>query len=366
MGKIRLIILFAFASLSVKAELKQCAGVQLKQPVTFVLPAQAGASADLVARRLQLELQKQHNIRVIVENKPGGNGNIGAVYASTCVDTAGSCFFMAQSSEMTLNTQVPGAPYQLSSFHPTALIATQPHILVCNKSKVPKVDSVKDLVGMLKSYDRFFGIENGKKTVNQNRKGDDPHFFFADAGSSNFTGVMSLNFAGTIGVDYGQSGVISVPYRGTRDAFQSVLQGDSDCMFASAYMVKGLMTKGNAKNLVVLGNTGDRDLEIEGVKIPALKGIKDLESFGNHTNWIGLFASPKINKKVNECWNAMVDEIMFQPEFLKFLNQNGMLRPAELAVTPETFDSFVKSDFVSKKAFFKKTQKAPMIPGGTQ
>src|SRR5947208_13037476 len=120
------------------------------KPVRIIVPYPAGGTSDILARTIGQRLSESLGQPIIVENKPGANGNVGAdLVAKAPAD--GYMLLLADIGALVISPSVyPTLPFDpVKDFAPVTMVAYSPHILVVHPS-VP-VTSVKDLVAFAKS-----------------------------------------------------------------------------------------------------------------------------------------------------------------------------------------------------------------------
>jgi tripartite-type tricarboxylate transporter receptor subunit TctC len=120
------------------------------KPVTVVVPFPAGGGTDAFARPLFAQLTKQLGQQVIIDNKGGAGGNIGATIAAKAPPD-GYTWFMGAVHHTIAPALYPKLDYSLSKdFEPVALLASVPQVIVVNPQKVP-VKDLKGFIGYLNS-----------------------------------------------------------------------------------------------------------------------------------------------------------------------------------------------------------------------
>src|SRR5712671_4452232 len=120
------------------------------KPVRIIVPYPAGGTSDILARTIGQRLSESFGQPVIVENKPGANGNVGAdLVAKAPAD--GYTLLLADIGALVISPSVyPALPFDpVKDFAPVTMVAYSPHILVVNPA-VP-VNSVQELVALAKS-----------------------------------------------------------------------------------------------------------------------------------------------------------------------------------------------------------------------
>ena len=106
------------------------------KPVTLVVPFTAGAANDVLARTLAAEMRESLG-SVIVENKPGANGNIGAEFVKRAAPD-GHTLLVANDSYLILAAMSPSLPYDmLRDFDPVIRANNLPFFLIVNQDAIP-------------------------------------------------------------------------------------------------------------------------------------------------------------------------------------------------------------------------------------
>ena len=187
------------------------------KPIRIIVPYPAGGTSDILARSVGQKLSEAWGQPVIVENKPGANGNVGAdMVAKAAPD--GYTLLLADIGSLAISPSVyPTLPFDpVKDFAPVTMVAYSPHILVVHPS-VP-VSSVKELVALAKT-------KPGKLNFAISGLGGAPH-------------LAGVDFALRTGIDW-----VYIPYKGGAQAIADVAGGQADVtlngMLASYPLVKG-------------------------------------------------------------------------------------------------------------------------------
>src|SRR5512145_990069 len=126
-----------------------CAQGWPTRPVRIVVPFAPGGTTDVLARALAPELQKALGQPVIVDNKAGAGGNVGAAEVAKA-NPDGHTLLMGTVGTHAINAALyPGLPFDpIRDFAPITLVANVPNVLVMNpaRAKTARIDSVADLV----------------------------------------------------------------------------------------------------------------------------------------------------------------------------------------------------------------------------
>ena len=175
------------------------------KPVTVIVPFPAGGGTDAFARPLFAQLTKQLGKQVIVDNRGGAGGNIGATLAARSAPD-GYTWFMGAVHHAIAPSVYARLDYNLANdFVPVALIASVPQVIVVNPQRVPAKD-LKELLALLRST-------GGKLN-------------YASAGNG-----TSHHLAGELFKLQTKTAIGHVPYKGAGPAIQDLIGGQVDLMF---------------------------------------------------------------------------------------------------------------------------------------
>jgi tripartite-type tricarboxylate transporter receptor subunit TctC len=290
------------------------------KPVQIIVSVSAGGSIDTIARAIAEELAKSLGQPVIVENRPGANGNIAA---SAVARAAPDGYTLLATGGSTLNLnphlykQLPFDP--LKSFAPITLTARTNLILVVH----PKlnVNTVEEFVALAKS-------RPGKLN-------------YGSAGSGSLIHIASELFNDAAGVDTNH-----VPYKGLSPAVNDLLAGEIDFMFDSATTMPHIKA-GKLKALAVVGPNPLRALP--DVKVLAAHGIKGVEIA---SGWHGLFAPAGTPPEIVNRLNAELQKILASPKIQERISALGA-EPA--ASTPAELAKLLASDIERLGPIVRKT-----------
>jgi tripartite-type tricarboxylate transporter receptor subunit TctC len=228
------------------------------KPIHVVVTVSAGGSIDTIARSIGEALAQKLGQPVIIENRPGANGNIAAAAVARSAPD-GYTLMVTGGSTLNLNPflyrELPFDP--MKSFAPVSLTARTNFILVVH----PKlgVDTVEAFVALAKAKPR---------TLN-----------YGSAGSGSLIQIATELFNTVAGVETNH-----VPYKGLAPAVNDLLAGQIDFMFDSATTINHIQA-GRLKALAVIGPN----------RLPALPQIETLAEHGIKgvevaSGWHGMFA----------------------------------------------------------------------------
>ena len=227
------------------------------KPVTLVVPFPAGGGTDTFARPFSVQFSKQTGKTLVIDNRGGAGGNLGAGVAAKAAPD-GYTLFMGAVHHSIAPSMYPKLDYDLErDFVPLAMVASVPHVLVVNPKNVP---------GDFKAFMDMVRSKPGK-------------FNYGSAG-----GGTSHHLAGELFKLQSKTFITHIPYRGAGPALQDLIAGNVDMMFdglgSSAQHIKG----GRIKALMVSGNK--RNPAFPDVPCAAELGLPDY----NVTTWYGLWA----------------------------------------------------------------------------
>lgn len=293
------LLLLAFISLQAAAQ-----GYPSK-PVRLVNPFTAGGPLDLMGRILSERLSGALGKPVIVENKPGAAGNVGAAEVARAAPdghTALLTLFSIVTSNPHLYDRLPFDP--LKDFAPVTAIATQDSVLIAHPD-VP-ARSVKELI----AYAR----------ANPGRVN------YASAGKASPGHLTAEYFRLKSGTE-----LTHVPYKGNAEAIRSVLSGDTHIMFTPATGALPQIKAGKLKALAVY----------LAESIDELPGVPSLEGFDHRTMpfWYGLLVPAKTPREIVQRLNAETVKALRDPQTVK--NLRGA-RIFVIASTPEEFGAMMR------------------------
>ena len=248
------------------------------KPVTIVVPFPVGGGTDAFARPLSAQLSKQLGQQVLIDNKGGAGGNLGATVAARAAPD-GYTWFMGAVHHAIAPSIYPKLDYNLAGdFVPIAMISSVPQVIVVNPQRVTATD-LKGLIAHLKA-------NPGRMT-------------YGSAGNGS-----SHHLAGELFKAQTQTFITHIPYRGAGPALQDLIGGQVDMMFdglgSSALHIKN----GRLKAIAVAGDK--RAAGFPDIPTAAEAGVPTYKV----ATWYGLWApkgTPKeaIDRMANELRTAL-------------------------------------------------------------
>jgi tripartite-type tricarboxylate transporter receptor subunit TctC len=195
------------------------------KPIRLIIPFAAGGTSDVLARLIAPKLQESLGQPVVVENKPGASGNIGAdIVAKATPD--GHTIVLMDVGNLSISPSVNAKlPFDIiKDFSPVTVISYSPHLLVVNPN-VP-VNSVSELIKYAKN-------NPGKLNYATTGQGSAPHF-------------AGLLFAQRQGLEW-----VDIPGKGGADSILHVMSGQADVLFNGMVATLPNVTAGKLKLLAV-------------------------------------------------------------------------------------------------------------------
>jgi len=283
------------------------------KPIRLIVPFPPGAGTDTVARYVAQKLAETMKASIVVENKTGAGGAIGAAEAAAAPPDGYTLLFVA-SPFTTVAAAAKTPTYDpIRQFVPVAPIAAGPLAFIVNKD-VP-VNSMREFIALAKK-------EPGKLNYGS-----------AGAGSVNHLALELMNARADIVV-------VHVPYRGIADATKDLLGGTIQSMTAS---IPATLPLAAEKRVKVLAVTGAK-------RIPQLPGVPSWQEEGvpnaNVINYWGIVAPVGTPPAVVARLNADVQKVLAQPDVRERLEKEG----AELIPgPPERLGTLIETDLANWK-----------------
>src|SRR4051812_18249190 len=233
-------------------------GPAFSQSTRIVVPFPPGGGADALARLMAPKLSELWKEQVIVENKPGASGHIGADFVARS-PADGKTLLMSSTASLTEKN--------VDQFAPVTLVSASPYVVVAS-TKV-NINSVEELIS-------FARANPGKLT-------------FGSSGTGAASHLCAELFKSMAKVE-----LLHVPYKGTGPAVTDLLGGQIDLLFAPAQAVLPHLKAGKLK---ALATTGARRPEtIPELPTVAEAGLPGYEAVG----WFGLLAPAATPKSTVE------------------------------------------------------------------
>jgi tripartite-type tricarboxylate transporter receptor subunit TctC len=290
------------------------------KPIKLIVPFPAAGTTDILARVVAQKLTEAWGQPVIVDNRPGAAGNIGAdLVAKSPAD--GYTVLMGTVSTHAINPSLYARlPFDhVKDFAPITLVAAVPNILVVNPS-VPAT-SVKELIALAKA-------KPGKLN-------------FASSGNGTSIHLSGELFKTMTGVD-----MTHVPYKGSAPALTDLMGGQVNVMFDNMPSAFPHVKSGKLRALAV--TSARRSPAVPDLPTVAEAGVPGYEA----TSWFGLIAPAGTPKEIVNKFSTTVAKILGTPEVRERLSSQGA---EPVGNTPEQFSAFIRAETAKWAEVVKKS-----------
>jgi tripartite-type tricarboxylate transporter receptor subunit TctC len=280
------------------------------KPVTFVVPYAAGGPADAFVRSMAQALSERLKVPVVVDNKPGANGNIGsAAVANGRAD--GYTLLLGTSSTIAINPHLYGKSMTydpVKELQPVSLMHVMANVLVVNPQT--PFHSVKDVIAAAKAKPDSLS--------------------FGSPGNGNTMHLAAELMKSRAGID-----MQHVPYKSGPNALQDVVAGQLPLMFNNLPAVVDLVKAGKLRALAVTSRT--RNSRLPNVPTMIEAGVPDYESIV----WSGVFVKAGTPLAVVQKLHKEIVAVLETPAFRKPLEDQGYVVTYN---TPQEFASLIAAD----------------------
>jgi tripartite-type tricarboxylate transporter receptor subunit TctC len=315
----------AAAAIGIVAGLSSSAPLEAQaypnRPITLVIPYPAGGLSDIAVRAVAQEMGKRLGQPMIVDNKPGGSGTIGAGIVLRAAPDGYTLLVNATGD--VIRPHYLATPYDVvNDFVQIGIIAEgPPMVLVVNPSSAFK--SVADVVV-------FARANPGKLNFGSSGPGTGPS-----------VAITTFNAAAHIQL-------VDVPYRGASQAGLAVIAGTLDGSFSYLNTVKALIESGQLHALAVTSATRNQALPDVPTMVEA--GFKDFDIDG----FVGLAAPPRTSPDIVRLLNRELNAVIRQDDFRARFIGEGM-RPPENN-NPEDFLAYLKRQYEKNRVLSEITK----------
>ncbi|MCH7344580.1 tripartite tricarboxylate transporter substrate binding protein [Pelomonas sp. CA6] len=279
------------------------------KPVTVIVPFPAGGGTDAFARPLSAVLTRQLGKQVLIDNKGGAGGTLGATLAAKAAPD-GHSFFMGAVHHAIAPAMYPRLDYKLEDdFVPVALLASVPQVIVVNPKNLP----AKDLKGLLEQ------VRKNPARLN-----------YGSAGNG-----TSHHLAGELFKQQTQTFITHIPYRGAGPALQDLIAGQVDLMFDGLGSSAQHIRAGRVKALAVAGPR--RAPGFPDLPTTVEAGVPSYQV----ATWYGLWAPKGTPKEVVSAMQAELKKAFATDEIRQAWTQLGAETPN---LYGEAFGKFVAAE----------------------
>jgi tripartite-type tricarboxylate transporter receptor subunit TctC len=305
----RICFLRALAAFAFAASSFAFAQAYPTRPIHFVVPYPAGGPLDTVARLLGQKVSESLKQPVVVENKPGAGGNIGAEFVAKSPPDGYTLLMGAVATHAINPTLYAHIPYDaVRDFVPVTQVASTPNVLVVNPS-LP-VSNVRELIRYAKAHPGELNFGSG-----------------STGSAGHLAGELFNAMAGVK--------MVHVPYKGAGPAMQDLIAGRVQLMFDNFASASAQIQAGRVKALAV--TTAKRSELASELPTIAESGLPGFDI----NTWFGVFAPagtpPAIVERLHD-------------EFVRALKDTGVretmikLGAEPVGNTPAQFAAYIKSE----------------------
>lgn len=311
------------AGLSMAPLTAQAAGAYPDKPLRFIVPYPPGGPLDTTSRLLAKKVQAELGQPVVVENRAGAGGDIGAdLIAKASPDgyTLGMGAVAINAINPWLYSKLPFNPDK--DFAPVTIVASVPNVLEVNLAFAQKnhIKTVHDLIAYAKAHPGKLNFGSGGN------------------GSAGHLAGALFNLRAGIKTEH-------IPYQGAAPAQLALLSGQSDFMFDNLASSAGLIKDGKVLALAV--TTAKRSSLLPELPTMEQAGVKDFDL----GTWFGIITTGGTPPAIVEKLNKAYADALHQPDVRKLLLSMGSdIQPMSVA----QFTEFVKRE----KAKYKQIVKA--------
>jgi tripartite-type tricarboxylate transporter receptor subunit TctC len=292
------------------------------KPITIVVPFPAGSSSDMIPRLLAPVLSKALNgVPVVIENKPGANGSLGAARVATAAPD-GYTILMATTGVLAINQWIYAKPLYSpeKDFTPIVNAAATPNMIVVNPAV--KASTLKELVALAKA-------EPGK-------------LFFASAGNGSTSHICGEALKSLAGIN-----IVHVPYQGPAPALQDLLGGRVSMICDNFSNVVEQVRSGKLNAIAVTAKT--RHDQLPDVPSAPDAGYPDLEA----GIWYGFVAPAGTPKDIIDTLNKAFVSALRDPAIVSRLKSVGL---TVIADKPDEFKSFIARESARMEKIVQQSQ----------
>ena len=278
------------------------------KPVRLIVPFPAGGATDILARALSQELGRKLGQSVVVDNKPGAGGTIGALAGAQAAPD-GYTLLLTTSSTHSIGPAInPKIPYNAEAdFTPIAYVASSPQVILVPLSSPART---------LKEFIDYARQNPGRLN-------------YASSGNGTISNLSTEIFKAQSGTF-----LVHIPYRGTGLSIADLVSGKVDVLFDS--VVSGMPHVRDGK-LRALAVTSPKRSAL----VPELPAVAELLPGFESVTWFGVYGPrglpPEIANRVNQAVNAALTEADLKDRFAR-------LGAETAGGTPQQFAAVVRAE----------------------
>ena len=277
------------------------------RPITLVVPLAPGGSTDATARLIAQKLPKELGQPVVVENRAGAGGNIGADYVAKAAPD-GYTFLMHTSTLMTNVTLYKNMPIDVQKdLAPVSRVSLIPNVLMVN-TKFP-AKTLADFIAYVKEH---------KDAVN-----------YGSAGNGTSQQLSGALFSKMAGIQ-----MTHVPYKGGAPANADLLAGQIQAVFSPMVEILPFIDSGKLRPLAV--TTSERS-----PRLPDVPAVAEVLPGYEVVLWNGVWAPAGTPPSIIQHMNRAINAVLNDSDVKKVLRDQGSTPAGD---TPEAFQQLVSTE----------------------
>lgn len=318
---IRNLLILAFTSLiSLMAVAQTTSWPAPNRPITFINPFPPGGAVDAFGRPLAKQLSVQLNDSIVVDNRGGAGGTVGAAAAAKMASD-GYTWLLGAVHHSIAPSMYQNLSYDITKdFEPIAIIGSVPHVIVVNPTKFPK----NDLKSIIEEIRKHPGKYN-----------------YASTGNG-----TSQHLTGELFKIQNKLFITHIPYRGTGPALQDLVAGQVDMMFDTLAGAAPFIKSGQLIAVAVASNQ----------RSPAFPNVPTAQELGISnfvvSSWYAMWAIKGTPKEIVDKMSAEVQIALASPEIKERWAGMGASVPK---MTRSELNAFINQEIVRWSEVVKKS-----------
>jgi tripartite-type tricarboxylate transporter receptor subunit TctC len=290
------------------------------KPIRIIVPYPAGGSADLLPRIFAEKLSAKWGQPVLVENRPGAGGNVGAEIAYKAEPDGYTLFATAPGPLVVNQNLYRKLAFDPAQFVPVAIMGAIPNVLLVNPNLA--ASRVQELIALAKA-------DPGKLNYGSQGNGTTSHL----------TTELFKSMAGGLNITH-------VPYKGSAPAIAALLGGEIDFIFDNLGVTLQHVKSGKLRVLAVC-------TEKRLASLPDVPAMSEILSGFSSVAWFGIVAPPRTPPQIAEKLSAAVSEAIGHPDVAK---RFAAMSAEPIGGTPAEMAAFMKRDGERWKSVIESAQ----------
>jgi len=278
------------------------------RPLRFIVPYAAGGNGDIVSRIIAQKMVAQIGQQIVIDNRGGAGGNIGAELAARALPDGYTIMLGTNTHAINMSLYAkPGYDLQ-KDFAPVTLATSAPMVLIVHPSLPAK--TIKEFIALAKAHPNKLN--------------------YATGGSGSSAHVITELFKSMAGVQ-----LVHVPYKGVAQATTDLIAGQIQMSFNSTSTALSHMQAGRVRGLAI--STAQRSTAAPGVPTIAESGLPGFDA----SIWQGIFAPARTTPEIIVRLNREIVTALGATDVKDQLGVQGL---DTLPSTPEQFAAFIRAE----------------------